>query len=74
MIGEGEIGREIRMEGQGDTEIGGIGIRKTGIPGDQDIRDRKRKMIEAKRDFNISLLIFTMACVGGTSLGQTFTH
>jgi hypothetical protein len=55
--------------GWGDREIRGEGRRK-----DQDIRDRKREMKEVKRDFKISLLILTMAWVGGTSLGQTFTH
>ena len=47
------------------------GIRKLGC---QESKDRRREIKEVKRDLRISLLIFTTAWVGGTSLGQTLTH
>lgn len=44
------------------------------IPGNQDIRDRRREIKEVSPHFKIFLLILTMAWVGGTCLGQTLTH
>lgn len=37
-------------------------------------KDEKREKKEASRYFKIFFLILTMAWVGGTSFGQTFTH
>jgi len=71
--------RKRSMNRRGDSEIKGreMGRRinqDTRITGNQDIRDRRREMKEVRRDFKIFLLILTMAWVGGTSLGQAFTH
>jgi hypothetical protein len=57
--------------GTGRAKAGKQDIRKIG---NQDITERKREMKAVKRDFKIFLLILTMADVGGTSLGQAFTH